>query len=175
MKKTVWILTSLFLITSFFLISCGKKKEEVESSKEISKITEEIEPAGPLKIVSHGPTGETKGQVQIEIDFANPLIPLATLSDVEREQILQHFVLEPAVEGEFRLLGTSAVVFEPVHSLPMASMYKVTVTKGLRDIREYELEEDYTWEFQTPLPQIKIYPPNGDVYNLWSKRRAPGV
>ncbi|MCK4271484.1 Ig-like domain-containing protein, partial [bacterium] len=161
MKRAIWMVIFVSLLAILVLVSCGEKKEEVERAKEIPERAEVAEPVGPLQIVSYGPTGETKGQVQIRIDFALPLIPLTTLSDVEREMILDHFVLAPDVEGKFRLSGTSSVVFEPAHSLPMAATYQVTVTKGLKNLQEYELEEDFTWEFQTPLPQIEIRPRDG--------------
>ncbi|NTV83142.1 MAG: hypothetical protein HGA23_02435, partial [Bacteroidales bacterium] len=114
-----------------------------------------------LVIVSYGPQGETRGQVQIKIDFSNPLIPLTTLSDIERKNILDQFTLEPVVEGNFRFLGTSTVVFQPVHSLPLSSNFRVTVAKGIRDIHGNELANELTWEFQTPLPQLQIDPYDG--------------
>ena len=109
MKKYVTYLLIIFM----FLISqpirkAGKSAAEVTKTGEVTK---------PLKITSHGPTGEVQGQVQIKIAFEKPLIPLTTLSDEERARILEHFVLEPDIEGKFRFLGTSTVAFEPAHSL----------------------------------------------------------
>ncbi len=158
MKKYIWGITTISLLTIFIAFSCKSKKEKVEKPIEV---TETKEAAGPLEITAHGPTGEVKEQVQIKIDFGKPLIPLTTLSDEERGRILDHFVLEPPIEGKFRFLGTSTVVFEPIHSLPMATEYTVKVKKGLRDIEGNELEEDYVWNFKTPLPRIHIRPHYG--------------
>ena len=178
MKKIFSISFSIILVV-FFIFSCSSKKEGTEATKRQEASIAETDPyygefnvemgentyasdtadvAGTLKILSHGPVGEARGQAQIKIDFATPLIPLTTLSDSEREEILGHFVLKPAIEGKFRFLGTSSVVFEPEHSLPMATEYKVIVIKGLEDIQGNMLEENFAWEFQTPLPQINIYP-----------------
>ena len=74
--------------------------------------------------------------------------------------LLSHFTLEPDIAGSFRILGTSTVVFEPEHSLPFATRFKVTVIPGLRDESRYELQETFSWEFQPPLPRITIRPGN---------------
>ncbi len=181
MKKFLWliVLTPLF---TFFILSCTTKKQESEIPSDESEFVEMLEdslqqvaeepspnvysnvPAesvGPLTIASYGPLGEARGQVQIRIDFSNPMIPLTTLSDNEREELLSYFRIEPPVEGKFRFLGTSTVVYEPTHSLPMATNYKVTIKKGLHDVNGDTLEADFSWEFQTPLPIINIYPRNG--------------
>jgi uncharacterized protein YfaS (alpha-2-macroglobulin family) len=118
-------------------------------------------PAGELAITSYAPQGETYGQVQININFNNPIIPLTTLSDEMRDSILSHFSLEPEIEGNFRILGTTGVVFEPEHSLPMSTHYLVKIKKGIKDIFGNTLKEDFSWEFNTPLPQISIDPYNG--------------
>ena len=152
------------------LFSCSGKKEKVDSGVTQTGTTPYFYRAGAdstapadsqLQIVSYGPQGETRGQAQIKIDFSNPLIPLTTLSDAERKSILDHFILEPAVEGNFRFLGTTTVVFQPAHSLPLANTFKVTITSGVKDIHGNELGSDFSWEFQTPLPQIQIDPYDG--------------
>ena len=158
MRKYIWSIITISLLTIFATFSCKSKKEKVEKPIEIS---ESKEASGTLEIVFHGPIGEVKGQVQIKIYFPKPLIPLTTLSDEEREKILDHFVLEPRIKGKFRFLGTTTVVFEPEHSLPMSTEYTVMVKKGLRDIEGNELGKDYVWTFQTPLPRIWIRPHSG--------------
>ncbi|MFQ6039737.1 MAG: Ig-like domain-containing protein, partial [Candidatus Poribacteria bacterium] len=140
------------LLTSFmFLITPWK-------SVKLAEVTETGETIKSLKITRHSPTGKVQGQVQIQIAFDKPLIPLTTLSDEERAKILSHFALEPDIAGEFRFLGTSTVVFEPAHSLPMATKYTVTVKKGLQDIEGNELKDDYTWSFNTPPIRIWFNP-----------------
>jgi len=163
MRINAKLLVIIVLTFSFFFFSCGKKEEAKDAAP---KISQEEPPApidtlpatGPLEILSFGPTGESPGQVQIKVDFPRPLIPLSTLSDDQRLKILQYFKLSPQIEGNFRFLGTSTVIFEPAHSLPLASNYKVTVYQGLKDLEGYELAEDFSWEFQTILPSIRIQP-----------------
>jgi hypothetical protein len=146
------------LAAVLILLSCEKKKEEIRPAPQIQELVEMPLPVGPLEIVSYGPTGETEGAAQIQIQFAKPLLPLTTLSAAERTELLQHFIVEPEIDGAFRLLGTSAVVFEPAHSLPQATTFRVTIRRGLKNLSGDELEEDFSWQFQTPLPQIEMWP-----------------
>ncbi len=164
-QKKVWIpavtATGLILIA---LLLYPKIKKDTYPPKHEEPSTESTTPyatSTELKITSHGPKDETRGQAQIKINFNNPIIPLTTLSDEMRDSILSHFNLEPSVKGKFRILGTSGVVFEPEHSLPMATNYIVKVEKGLKDIFGNKLKENFSWEFRTPLPQISISPRNG--------------
>lgn len=125
--------------------------------------TDSIQTAGSLEIVSFGPVGETKGQAQILIEFATPLIPMTTLSDAVREERLRYFVLTPPVRGAFRFLGATTVVFQPEHSLPMATQFEVTVRRGLTDLAGNSLDEDFSFRFRTPLPRIEILPQNNST------------
>lgn len=176
-QKKVWIPTvsalGIILIFLFLLLYSQKIPKGIRIKEDAYEYTYQHEyeelPAESiiqnvsseeLKITNYGPTGESRGQVQIKIYFNNPIIPLTTLSDEKRDSILSHFGLEPQIKGKFRVLGTSGVVFEPEHSLPMATHYTVTVKKGIKDIAGNTLAEDFSWEFRTPLPEIYITPYN---------------
>jgi len=175
-QKKVWIpaLAIIALILIAFLLYPKMKFEQKRIKQDTYEGTYQYTHEGlpgestppttlskELKITSYGPKGESRGQVQIKIYFNNPIIPLTTLSDKMRDSILKHINLEPTIKGKFRILGTSGVVFEPEHSLPMATHYTVTITKGIKDIAGNTLAEDFSWEFKTPLPQININPYNG--------------
>jgi uncharacterized protein YfaS (alpha-2-macroglobulin family) len=175
-QKKVWIpiVSVLVLILIFLFLYSQKKPVEIGTKEDTYDYTYQHEYETPpaeytpqyvtsdeLKVTNYGPTGESRGQVQISINFNNPIIPLTTLSDETRDSILSHFSLEPPIKGNFRILGTSGVVFEPEHSLPMSTHYIVKVKKRIQDIAGNQLEEDFSWEFYTPLPQINIRPYNG--------------
>ncbi len=181
MKQYLRYLLKLFFFSILIIFSCSKSEQsreepvlqsdefqstealgtlELQESIGSQYVSEPIDSIGTLKIVSYGPVGIIKGQVQIRIDFDTPLIPLTTLSDLERSDALDYFLLEPDVEGEFRFLGSSTVVFQPVHSLPLATDYFVRVKQGLKDIHGNSQDQDFSWRFQTPLPGIRIYPSN---------------
>jgi hypothetical protein len=157
-KTSTWLLAGAVLL----IFSGCKVKPRTETPEQPVPV---VRPAvsidlsaEDLKIVQHGPAGEAKGQVQIRVAFEKPLIPLTTLSDKERQRILAHFALRPRVEGSFRLLGTSSVVFEPTHSLPMATRYRVMILKGIKDIAGNQLKTDFSWEFKTPPIKIRLNP-----------------
>ena len=165
-QKKVWIpaVAVLGLILLAFLLYPKITTKELPQPSYAEPPTKDygtVELSGDFKITNYGPTGESRGQVQIKIHFNNPIIPLTTLSDEKRDSILNHFNLEPPIEGKFRILGTSGVVFEPEHSLPMSTTYTVTITKGIKDIAGNEIKEDFSWEFKTPLPEIRINPYTG--------------
>jgi alpha-2-macroglobulin len=113
-----------------------------------------------LLITHRSPEGENDGQVQIQVLFNKPVVPLGTLDDPARKQVLSNFIISPPVAGAFRLLGTNAVVFEPKHHLTLATEYRVTVRKGIRAIDGSVLQADLSWTFRTPGPRILYIQPN---------------
>jgi len=117
-------------------------------------------PPNDLIISHHSPEGENDGQVQIQVLFNKPVVPLGTLDDPARKEVISHFTIVPRVEGTFRLLGTNAVVFEPRHHLMLATEYRVTVSRGVKAVDGAVLKSDLTWTFRTPGPRIVYINPN---------------
>ena len=97
----------------------------------------------------------------IQVLFNKPVVPLGTLDDPSRKEVLSHFSLTPPVQGAFRLLGTNAVVFEPAHHLTLANEYRVTVKRGIKAVDGSILPTDLSWTFRTPGPHIDYINPNG--------------
>ena len=114
---------------------------------------------GELPIIFYGPVGRTDGRAQIRVEFAEPLIPLSAINDTTRQNRLGHFRLEPSVQGNFRFVSPSIVVFEPEHRLPRATLFRVTLTAGLKDLKGHRLSKDFSWEFQTPPIRLNLHPP----------------
>jgi hypothetical protein len=114
-----------------------------------------------LLITHHSPEGENDGQVQIQVLFNKPVVPIGTLDDPARKEVLSHFSLTPRVEGVFRLLGANAVVFEPAHHLTLATEYRVSVTRGIKAVDGSTLKSDLAWTFRTPGPHIEYINPHG--------------
>jgi len=113
-----------------------------------------------LQITHHSPEGENDGQVQIQVLFNKPVVPLGTLDDPARKEVLSHFSITPKIDGVFRLLGTNAVVFEPKHHLTLATEYRVTISKGVKAVDNSVLQADLSWTFRTPGPRIEFINPN---------------
>ena len=124
-QKKIWIptVTAAVIILIFLLLYSQKKPIGTQIQRDTYEHTYQHEyegiPSPPtalaeeLKITSYGPTGESRGQVQIKVYFNNPIIPLTTLSDEMRDSIISHFNRKPDIKGKHRILGTSGVVFEP--------------------------------------------------------------
>jgi hypothetical protein len=118
-----------------------------------------------LTLLSHGPVGLQEGQVQLQAVFSSPLVPLSGLDDPRRSWVLSRFSIEPPMAGKFRMLGTSAVVFDPERAIPPASRYKVTIAPDLNDMAGNTLGIPVTWEFTTPPINLQLFP-TGDHVKL---------
>lgn len=122
-----------------------------------------------LQITHYSPQGENTGQAQIQVVFNKPLTALSTLDDPIRKEVISHFHLEPAVEGNFRLIGTSAVVFEPMRHLPLATNFIVKIDAGIKAIDGSILAKGIEWSFNTPGLAINRIDPNNADHALPSQ------
>ena len=122
-----------------------------------------------LQITHYSPQGENTGQAQIQVVFNKPLTALSTLDDPIRKEVISHFHLEPSVEGNFRLIGTSAVVFEPMRYLPLATNFIVKIDTGIKAIDGSILAKGIEWSFNTPGPAINRIDPNNADHALPSQ------
>lgn len=125
-----------------------------------------------LQITHHSPEGENDGQVQVQVLFNKPVVPLGTLDDPARKDVLAHFSITPKPSGAFRLLGTNAVVFEAAHHLTLATEYRVTVLKGIKAVDGSVLQSDLIWTFRTPGPRIEFINPNSGDHVVPDQRIA---
>lgn len=95
--------------------------------------------------------------IHFQIKFRRPLLPpLTTSLDEKRTELLKYFSIDPAVNGEFSFYDNSTVVFIPSDTLPFATRFIVTIGKGLKDIDGRRLKKDFSWQFNTKLPDITI-------------------
>jgi len=68
--------------------------------------------------------------------------------------------LEPAEDGVWRWLGDRTLVFVPRDGvLPMATPYTVVINAGARAADGSELQDDYTWSFETSRPRLLAVAP----------------
>ncbi len=127
--------------------------------------------AGPLQVVRFSPVGEipTSGGVGgvapfISVTFNQPMIPLATLEDLNAMDVPVQ--VEPPVEGAWRWLGTKTLVFrapsEVFARLPKATVYQVTIPAGTTSALGAALPETVQWTFTTPPPLLLSTYPQGD-------------
>ncbi|MEA2690339.1 MAG: alpha-2-macroglobulin [Candidatus Eremiobacteraeota bacterium] len=100
-------------------------------------------------IASVAPVGDVETLAQIRVRFRDDLIPLERLESSDETAALAHFSIAPALPGRFRFLTPKMIGFEPDKAWPAATRVRVTIAKGLRDVRGHELGGDVSWTFQT--------------------------
>jgi uncharacterized protein YfaS (alpha-2-macroglobulin family) len=103
----------------------------------------------PGWIASVSPRDEAKDGAQIRVRFTNDLVPVEALESPDRQAVLAHFVLAPALPGRFIMLTPRMVAFQADVPLPHAARVRVTLTAGLADRAGHSLPADYAWSFTT--------------------------
>lgn len=121
-----------------------------------------------LAVVSARPQGEQHGEVRPSVTFSRPVRSLEQVEDARAKDAAKPFAkLEPAVEGEWRWLGSATAEFVPRGLVPFSSTFTVTVFKGLAALDGAALQEDYTFTFTTPRLELQdLSPARG---NRWLK------
>lgn len=98
-------------------------------------------------------SGDIPLDAKITLMFDRPMVAFTTIE--EASKLFPEFKIEPAVEGEFKWLGSTAVQFKPVVLEP-ATAYKVTIPAGVKSIDGGSTEQEYISEFQTVKPKIEL-------------------
>lgn len=126
---------------------------------------------GPLQVVVARPRDTVKSEVRPTITFNKPVKSLQMVEEQRAGDAQKPFAkLEPALEGEWRWLGSASVEFVPKGLVPMATEYRVTVFKGLTALDGAALAEDYQYTFSTPRPAVQELNPVADF--RWVKPEA---
>ena len=109
----------------------------------------------PLRVISALPQGGTlsSGQSQmIVVAFSRPMVPLRELPPDESSGPL---LIEPAVRGKYRWLGTGTLAFIPAGMLPLATEFHARVPAGTKSLDGSALGNEYRWSFETPRPCLE--------------------
>ena len=105
----------------------------------------------PFTIVDFGPRDELPAEIRrpaIFVAFSQPVVPLARLGEVIREDA-GLFTIEPPLSGIFRWYGTRLLAFEPdAETLPQME-YRVTVSDRIRSLGGRSLEGERSFTFET--------------------------
>jgi uncharacterized protein YfaS (alpha-2-macroglobulin family) len=106
----------------------------------------------PLEVVRKGPEGAVRSAGRLSVTFSKPMVSLAAreASAGGRADGVP-LSLEPAVEGQWRWVGTDTVIFEPeTGRFPMATPYEAAIEKSAEATDGTKLGETVSWTFQTP-------------------------
>jgi alpha-2-macroglobulin len=105
--------------------------------------------ARPLEVIYVSPSGQlTSPHAQITVSFNKPMVSLEKVEDRAAQSPL---VIEPAIRGKQRWLGSRTLTFSPDKELPGATSYALKVPKGLRSLDGSTLDKEKAWTFTTPL------------------------
>ncbi len=117
-----------------------------------------------LTVVAARPQGELQGEVRPTVTFSRPVQGLQEVEDTRARDAAKPFAkIDPALEGEWRWLGSASVEFVPRGLVPYSTTFTVTVFKGLAALDGAKLSEDYTFTFNTPRLELQdVSPARGD-------------
>lgn len=103
----------------------------------------------PAWIVALSPKDHAPAGAQIRLRFSDDVLSLESLEAPERQALLSHLTIEPAVPGRFLVLTPRMIGFQADSPLPTATRFRVTLTKGFADLHGHSLDRDYAWTFET--------------------------
>ena len=124
--------------------------------------------AGPLEVLRVQPTGEVGIAPFLSITFNQPMVPLATLGQLDEGDVPVR--MTPPLPGRWQWIGTRTLRFEHdpeiFDRLPMATSYTVEVPEGTGSQTGGELAETFRFEFETPTPTVTSLIPAHDSLGL---------
>ncbi len=123
---------------------------------------------GPLEVLRVQPTGEVGIAPFVSITFNQPMVPLATLAQLDALDVPA--TVTPALPGRWQWIGTRTLRFEHdpqiLDRLPMATTYEVAVPAGTKSQAGKALARQARFTFETPAPQMQDFSPQDDSLDL---------
>lgn len=121
--------------------------------------------SGPLRILRYAPEGKVAVGAAVSITFSQPMIPITSHDDLQAGSL--PIEMTPALEGQWRWLGTQTLVFDRKDRFPLATDFTVTVPAGTKSQDGAALAETFSWRFQTGTLQVQqIFPYSGATLSL---------
>ncbi|HET7813901.1 MAG TPA: Ig-like domain-containing protein [Candidatus Baltobacteraceae bacterium] len=143
MRCRLWL--AVFAVLAA-VCACGNPASQPRT---LAPVPAEPSPAIPAWIAEAAPRGVVADRAQIRVVFSDPLLPVGELGSAQEHGVLDHFRIAPALPGTFVLLTPRMVGFQADAALPAATRVRVTLTAGLRDLKNHELQRDLAWTFTT--------------------------
>ncbi|GAB4479570.1 MAG: Ig-like domain-containing protein [Anaerolineae bacterium] len=122
--------------------------------------TLEVQTVGFLEVGEVVPAPDAQGvdtSSVITVFFNRPVVPL-TVGGAGADQP-QPLTIDPPVAGSGEWINTSIYMFRPDTALAGGRTYTVSVPAGLTDQTGGVLQETYTWQFSTDLPNVVSFSP----------------
>lgn len=112
----------------------------------------DVKSPAPLEVVRYAPQGSVEIAPSVSITFSQPMV---ALNSQEEAALNVPVNVSPRVDGKWRWLSPTTLLFEPHNRLPMATDYTVSVPAGIKSAAGSSLKLSRTWNFSTPAPTIK--------------------
>lgn len=128
------------------LCACGKPGTQPAA---LARVAAEPSPEIPPWILEAAPRGVVPERAQIRVIFSDPLLPAGELGSPQERSVLDRFHIAPALPGAFVVLTPRMVGFQADAALPAATRVRVTLSAGLRDLKNHVLQRDLSWTFTT--------------------------
>lgn len=136
------------------------RQAKYASGAPINKDTEyRFTVTGPPVLSSSYPSSDAADidtKSKIHLVFDRPVIPLSAVQGSGAKKYSGDWpvTIEPAINGNWRWLGTTTVEFTPSEALMPATTYTVKVPKGINTINGDKTVEDFSWNFETKRPVV---------------------
>ncbi len=151
-------LLHLMLLAVIFTPACSKSPTLDAPTKVLtayrafpSTTDAKTEANRPLDVTMTRPTGAVGSVSAITVAFNHGMVEP---SMGEKPATKPIFRIEPAVDGEFRWMGSRTAVFHPDKPLPSAMRFQVTVPAGTKSLDGHALGRDHTFKFHTRFLKI---------------------
>lgn len=115
--------------------------------------------AQALEVVNVAPRGNVEMAPHLTVTFNQPMVALTTVEQLAEKEV--PVKLTPAVEGNWRWLGTQTLMFVPKVRLPMATEFTVEVPAGITSASGQKLAKPRLEKFTTPPPVLQQSSPSG--------------
>ena len=106
----------------------------------------------PLEVVRYAPQGAVPIASALSITFSQPMVELSSQEEAAANVPVD---ISPRVDGKWRWLSPTTLVFEPQNRFPMATDYTVSVPAGIKSAAGSSLRASKSFNFSTPAPVIK--------------------
>ena len=107
-----------------------------------------------LRIVASSPQGVISAINQSDVISVTFSEPMVALQAVPKDEGSGPMIIEPAVKGKYRWMGTGTLTFIPDQRLPYSSRFTVVVPGGTSSVTGLRLPGEFRWVFETPRPKV---------------------
>ncbi|NOK61752.1 MAG: hypothetical protein GFH27_549281n127 [Chloroflexi bacterium AL-W] len=87
----------------------------------------------------------------ISLHFSRPIVAETVIPE---SMTLPELQFDPPIAGEVTWVDESTALFRPATSLLPGTRYRATIDAGLTDVTNEQLNESFTWSFETATPEV---------------------